>query len=569
MTNRLVPPSLFVLLLCPAALAADAPPEYPDHRKLDVWRDAAGEHPIKTPADWAQPPGAHSAGHAAGDGQAARPLELAAAGRADHGNVRRPRLHALQADVRRRGERPGALLPVHSQGTRRPPRAGHPGPAPDDAAGQEGAGRPGAAAKTSTMGWNWPAAVTWCWCPTIRASATTSTTSTPTVTRSGSMKGIFNHMRAVDLLGSRPEVDPQRIGAIGHSLGGHNAMFVGVFDERIKVIVSSCGWTPFHHYYGGKLEGWTSDRYVPAIRDVYKLDPEQSAVRHVRDRGRRSRRAAFFSISPLHDSNFDVEGVRQGDRRGQADLRSAGRGRQAASSLSGRGHDFPPKRAARSLSVHRPHSRAHAARGFRRPNCRALRRTSRPTRWRTFSVHDGFRIEQVAAEPLVASPVADGLRRGRAAVCRRDARLLGAGQGTSGPRAAAGRHRRRRPVRPGNACLPKSFPGPRPSPATTAACSSARRRTSTILKDTDGDGKADEQQAGLHRLSAATTCRDCSTAFSGGWTTAFTARPAPTADWFAGRTCRTSSPSRSAVAISRSIPARWTCGPRAAVRSTA
>jgi cephalosporin-C deacetylase-like acetyl esterase len=44
------------------------------------------------------------------------------------------------------------------------------------------------------------------------------------------MKGIFNHMRAVDLLCSRPEVDPKRIGAIGHSLGGHNAMFVGLFD---------------------------------------------------------------------------------------------------------------------------------------------------------------------------------------------------------------------------------------------------------------------------------------------------------------------------------------------------
>ena len=44
---------------------------------------------------------------------------------------------------------------------------------------------------------------------------------------SGTMKGIFNHIRCVDLLGQRPEVDPERIGVIGHSLGGHNAMFVG------------------------------------------------------------------------------------------------------------------------------------------------------------------------------------------------------------------------------------------------------------------------------------------------------------------------------------------------------
>ena len=85
---------------------------------------------------------------------------------------------------------------------------------------------------------------------------------------SGTMKGIFNHMRCVDLLEGRLEVDPERIGVIGHSLGGHNAMFVGAFDSRLKVIVSSCGWTPFHDYYSGKIAGWTSDRYMPRLRDV-------------------------------------------------------------------------------------------------------------------------------------------------------------------------------------------------------------------------------------------------------------------------------------------------------------
>lgn len=92
---------------------------------------------------------------------------------------------------------------------------------------------------------------------------------------SGTMKGIFNHMRCVDLLQSRSEVDPERIGVIGHSLGGHNAMFVAAFDERLKAIVSSCGWTPFHDYYDGKIAGWTSDRYMPRLRDVYGLDPDR------------------------------------------------------------------------------------------------------------------------------------------------------------------------------------------------------------------------------------------------------------------------------------------------------
>ena len=51
---------------------------------------------------------------------------------------------------------------------------------------------------------------------------------------SATMKGIVNHRRAVDLLASLPEVDPRRIGVIGHSLGGHNSLFVAAFDPRIK-----------------------------------------------------------------------------------------------------------------------------------------------------------------------------------------------------------------------------------------------------------------------------------------------------------------------------------------------
>jgi acetyl esterase/lipase len=62
---------------------------------------------------------------------------------------------------------------------------------------------------------------------------------------SATMKGIWNHMRCVDYLQSRPEVDPDRIGAIGHSLGGHNSIFLGVFDERVKCVVSNCGFCSF------------------------------------------------------------------------------------------------------------------------------------------------------------------------------------------------------------------------------------------------------------------------------------------------------------------------------------
>ena len=74
------------------------------------------------------------------------------------------------------------------------------------------------------------------------------------------------------------EVDPERIGVIGHSLGGHNAMFLGVFDQRLKVIVSSCGWTPMHDYMGGNITVWAQDCYMPRLRDVYGLDAPTFAL---------------------------------------------------------------------------------------------------------------------------------------------------------------------------------------------------------------------------------------------------------------------------------------------------
>lgn len=142
--------------------------------------------------------------------------------------------------------------------------------------------------------------------------------------QSGTMKGIFDNMRCVDLLQARSDVDPDKIAVIGHSLGGHNAIFVAAFDTRLKVIVSSCGWTLMHDYfngdassaqkYGGKLWPWAQDRYMPLIREKYDLDPDKlpfdfdEVIAAIAPR-------AFFSNSPLHDANFDVDGVRKGITR--------------------------------------------------------------------------------------------------------------------------------------------------------------------------------------------------------------------------------------------------------------
>jgi dienelactone hydrolase len=128
--------------------------------------------------------------------------------------------------------------------------------------------------------------------------------------KSGSLKAIWDNMRGIDMLSKRSDVDATRIGCIGHSLGGHNAIFTSVFDQRIRAVVSSCGFTRFHKYYAGDLKGWTSARYMPRIATEYGLDPDRVPFDFPQLLAAIAPRA-FFSNSPEHDDNFDCQGVRE------------------------------------------------------------------------------------------------------------------------------------------------------------------------------------------------------------------------------------------------------------------
>lgn len=126
---------------------------------------------------------------------------------------------------------------------------------------------------------------------------------------SGSMKAIYDNVRSIDLLQSLPEVDPKRIGCIGHSLGGHNTLFTAAFDPRIKASVTCCGFTSFHKYKGGDFKGWTSSRYMPLIITKYKLSPDRMPFDFHEVIAAIAPRAVFV-VAPLHDDNFDITGVR-------------------------------------------------------------------------------------------------------------------------------------------------------------------------------------------------------------------------------------------------------------------
>lgn len=124
---------------------------------------------------------------------------------------------------------------------------------------------------------------------------------------SGSMKAIYDNIRAVDLLQSLPEVDGERIGCIGHSLGGHNTMFTAAFDRRIKVMVSSCGFCRF-----GKddVPSWTGPRYMPRIATVYGNSADKVPFDFTEIIASFAPRP-FLTCSATKDSDFDVQGVKE------------------------------------------------------------------------------------------------------------------------------------------------------------------------------------------------------------------------------------------------------------------
>jgi dienelactone hydrolase len=131
--------------------------------------------------------------------------------------------------------------------------------------------------------------------------------------RSGTMKAIWDNIRGLDLLESLPYVRKKKLGAIGHSLGGHNAIYTAVFDPRIQVVVSSCGFDSFLDYYSGDPanwqpeRGWCQTRYLPRLAD-YRGRLAEILFDFHELIGALAPRPVFVN-APLHDANFGWQSV--------------------------------------------------------------------------------------------------------------------------------------------------------------------------------------------------------------------------------------------------------------------
>ncbi len=124
---------------------------------------------------------------------------------------------------------------------------------------------------------------------------------------SGSMKAIWDNMRALDVLETLSFVAPGQVGSIGHSLGGHNSVYTAVFDARIGVVVSSCGLDSYVDYKEGDITGWTSDRYMPKLKDY--ADRLQDIPFDFHDLVAALAPRPCLIAAPYEDSNFKWQSV--------------------------------------------------------------------------------------------------------------------------------------------------------------------------------------------------------------------------------------------------------------------
>jgi cephalosporin-C deacetylase-like acetyl esterase len=75
---------------------------------------------------------------------------------------------------------------------------------------------------------------------------------------------IWDAMRALDYLESRPEVDKAHLGMLGHSGGGMMTLLTAPLEDRLQAVMSCCAVTSFYHKFRAFLPG-DPEQNVPNI----------------------------------------------------------------------------------------------------------------------------------------------------------------------------------------------------------------------------------------------------------------------------------------------------------------
>ena len=135
---------------------------------------------------------------------------------------------------------------------------------------------------------------------------------------------------AIEVLGRQPTVDAERIGCIGHSLGGQEAMWLTWYDPRIKAGVSSCGASMVELILRNRI-GHNMPFYVPGLLKVCDLDEFVASIAP----------KPFMLTAGTQDGIFPIDGVRHIAAVAERAYRDAGApGAFALATFVG-GHGFP------------------------------------------------------------------------------------------------------------------------------------------------------------------------------------------------------------------------------------
>lgn len=157
-------------------------------------------------------------------------------------------------------------------------------------------------------------------------------------------KGLWNHLRAVEVLRRYLGSADVRLGAVGHSLGGTNALFLALYESDVAATVCSGAVTTFEAYArtrGGTLRGWARpEKYMPAIATRYDADPAKVPFDVTDLVAGLAPRPLFLSLTE-EDEIFDIEGAREVVDQACRSYADAGAADRFCVEISPGPHGFP------------------------------------------------------------------------------------------------------------------------------------------------------------------------------------------------------------------------------------
>ena len=145
----------------------------------------------------------------------------------------------------------------------------------------------------------------------------------------------WDDIRTVDYLVTRPEVDPQRIGCVGHSVGGLRSAYLSALDDRIKAAVV-CSWMcSFPHQLAKHVRSTIG--HTKLIPGIYRLmdHPDIASLAMPRP---------LMVINGIQDALFEPEGVRAAHAKLAKCYAKAGVPDHFKSIIEERPHEFNAER---------------------------------------------------------------------------------------------------------------------------------------------------------------------------------------------------------------------------------